>query len=83
MSEITENISNLLQTFAMLVNNADYSDENSISHTRIKVYHDYIYIFLTKLYYEYHIISKEEFNEFDRRYCDIYNTYIEKLNRRY
>lgn len=80
MSEITESISNLLQTFIILVTNADYSDEHSITHLRVKVFYEIIHIILTISYYEQHIISKEEFNELDQRYCDIYNTYIAKRN---
>lgn len=83
MSEITESISNLLQTFTILVINADYSDEHSITHSRVRAFSKIISIILTFSYYEHHLISKEDFNELDKRHCDIYNEYITKLNRRY
>lgn len=81
MSDYTQCINILLQSFKEMVKECDYKNYNSISHKRVKNFHHIISTILNIWHYELSYISKDEFNQIDQKICDIYNEYLTLINR--
>lgn len=81
MSDYTNCIDILLQSFKEMVKDCDYKNDESITHKRVKEFHHIICTVLNNWHYELSYISKDEFNQIDQKICDIYNEYLTLRNR--
>lgn len=76
MSDYTNCIDILLQSFKEMVKDCDYKNDESITHKRVKEFHNMITIILRIWHYELSYLSKDEFNQLDQKNVDIFNKYL-------
>lgn len=81
MSDYTNCIDVLLQSLKEMVKECDYKNYESITHKRVKEFHNMITTVLNNWYYELSYLSKDEFNQLDQKNVDIFNEYLTMINR--
>ena len=82
MSDYTNCINILLQSLNEMVMDCDYKNDESITHKRVKNFHNMVTNVINVWYYELSYLSKDEYNKLDQKNIDIFNKYLTFLNRR-
>lgn len=82
MSDYTNCIDILLQSLNEMVMDCDYKNDESITHKRVKNFHNMVTNVINVWYYELSYLSKDEYNKLDQKNVDIFNKYLTFHNRR-
>lgn len=81
MSDYTDCIDILLQSLNEMVMDCDYKNDESITHKRVKNFHNMVTNVINVWYYELSYLSKDEYNKLDQKNVDIFNKYLTFHNR--
>ena len=75
MTDYYKNASELTDLLEKMVNTADYTNDNSISHKRIKFLNNFLYDYVNWLYYEHDLINMSDNFELQCKRMEIMKNY--------
>ena len=76
MTDYNKNAKELTNLLDIMVNSADYKNNDSLSHKRIKTLNNFLYDYVNWLYYEYDYISMSDNFELQCKRMEIMKNYI-------
>lgn len=75
MTDYNKNANELTDLLEIMVNSADYRNEDSLTHKRIKVLNNFLYDYVNWLYYEFDFISMSDNFELQSKRTEIMKKY--------
>ena len=76
MTDYNKNAKELTNLLDIMVNSADYKNNDSLSHKRIKTLNNFLYDYVNWLYYEFDYISMSDNFELQCKRMEIMKNYI-------
>lgn len=75
MTDYYKNASELTDLLEIMVNSADYRNDDSLTHKRVKVLNNFLYDYVNWLYYEFDFISMSDNFELQSKRMEIMKKY--------
>lgn len=75
MTDYYKNASELTDLLEIMVNTADYRNDDSLTHKRVKVLNNFLYDYVNWLYYEFVFISMSDNFELQSKRMEIMKKY--------